>query len=188
MPPVVSVLQKTIDSMLEAAIQVAIIQTAVLNETNGGLVKTPDTRSAEIKEFERVCLGQGVTTPAFRMLAEKVFGEKLNPSLPTGKIIKPVWRGVLKLTRPEGNTTEEHIPGLAWGTSLMFVNSKGETRSADGKKFTTSFNSLHVEPATEDEVRALVTGLFTVRPAATVKLFRVPDKDGVAGLVAEEEE
>lgn len=189
MPPVVSpVVQAKIDLVKPAAVERSIIQTQIWAELNN-IAVVNDTRSTEVKAFEAEILRNGGMNKAMQLIAEKVFGERVNAVTPQGHTLTPVFSSAFKLVKPSWDIISEMFAGIIpFGTVLLTVSSgKGTYRSADGKLHKISPVSTYVQPATDAEIATLLDGLFAVRPAATLKLFGAPMDSKVTSILSEEE-
>lgn len=187
MPPVVSpVVQAKIDLVKPAAIERSIIQTQIWAELNK-IVVVNDTRSTEVKNFEAEILRNGGMNKATQLIAEKVFGENITPVPPSAYAVSPIFSAAFKVVTPHW-VTDQVIGTIPVGSVLLTVSSgKGTYRTADGNLHKLNLLNTYVQPATDAEIATLLDGLFSVRPAATLKLFGAPMDSKVTSILSEEE-
>lgn len=164
-----NVLQQKVAEVLQDAINKSIIATAILREKNS--FPASDNRSTEVKEAEAKLRRYGAVSPAWDLIASKVWGVEIKTASPRYEIIKAETRAVVVPVRPFSYSSEEVAIGLPWGTPVVIVNSNSSIRN--GSKLFSRFtlSAAFWVPADDTQVEQAVRKLFEDRPAATLKLY-----------------
>jgi hypothetical protein len=172
-------LGQQVESAKPNAIDRAILATAIMRET-WYPIKPEDTRAPDVKEFEKKLWRHVPQSEVFIAMAEKVYGAKINAQAPSITLFRPPFLSVfvpVKSWKHE-DTKDDNWNGLKYGTAYIAVSPQRRDifRDAAGNKvIADNLYTAHLRPATDQEVEQVVNGLFSVRPALTVKLFDAAD-------------
>lgn len=166
-------LQSQVQDILPVAINKAILATALVRE--GNKFPAPDTRPADVIEFENALRNAGGLNDAAMLLASKLTGHDINTRVYQPSTLKLHFPAVLVATKPYGWEEDDYY-GVPFNTPVIVVvreTSRGGSRLRWADKTALHVNIINTvfTPATDAQVAEAMTALFDARPAKSVLLF-----------------